>query len=111
MTPPPDPGSRRTATAGDSPYRLLGPGGPYDSDLPGTYGGHRRSKIYGTLDCPGALRHLKRGDTYAGSRVFFADVPTAVATGYRPCAVCLPEPYRLWRSTHPPGASTHPPGG
>ena len=30
-------------------------------------------------------------------RVFFADEATAVAAGYRPCARCLPEPYRDWR--------------
>lgn len=82
-------------------YRLLGPDGAYDSDRPGTYGGHRKSRIYGTLDCPGALRHLARGDTYVRSRVFFADVTAAVATGYRPCAVCLPVPYRRWRAEHP----------
>jgi catechol 2,3-dioxygenase-like lactoylglutathione lyase family enzyme len=29
--------------------------------------------------------------------VFFADEPTAVAAGYRPCAVCLPEAYRTWK--------------
>jgi methylphosphotriester-DNA--protein-cysteine methyltransferase len=29
--------------------------------------------------------------------VFFADERTAVAAGYRPCAVCLPEAYRQWR--------------
>lgn len=81
-----------------STYRLLGPDGAYASEAPGALGGHRKSKIYGTLDCPGALRHLARGDTYAHSRVFFADVATAVATGYRPCAVCLPGPYRAWRT-------------
>lgn len=83
-------------------FRLLGPDGPYASDHPGRYGGHRRSKIYGTLDCPGALRHLAHSDTYVRSRVFFADVATATASGYRPCAVCLPEPYRQWRSSPPP---------
>jgi methylphosphotriester-DNA--protein-cysteine methyltransferase len=28
--------------------------------------------------------------------VFFADEATAVATGYRPCATCLPENHRTW---------------
>jgi AraC family transcriptional regulator of adaptative response / DNA-3-methyladenine glycosylase II len=31
-------------------------------------------------------------------RVFFADEPTAIAAGYRPCASCLPERYAAWRS-------------
>lgn len=79
-------------------YRLLGPDGKvYASAVPGTLGGHRRSKIYGRLDCPGALRALARGGPYATHRVFFADEDAAVAAGYRPCAVCLPEAYRRWR--------------
>ncbi len=55
-------------------YRLIGADGrPYESRTKGTLGGHRRSKIYGRLDCPGALRVLARGNTYQKSRVFFAD--------------------------------------
>lgn len=30
-------------------------------------------------------------------RVFFADEQTAIAAGYRPCAVCLRERYREWK--------------
>jgi methylphosphotriester-DNA--protein-cysteine methyltransferase len=30
--------------------------------------------------------------------VFFADEATAVAAGYRPCAVCLPERYAAWKA-------------
>jgi AraC family transcriptional regulator of adaptative response / DNA-3-methyladenine glycosylase II len=30
--------------------------------------------------------------------VFFADEPTAVAAGYRPCAACLPDRYALWKA-------------
>jgi hypothetical protein len=79
-------------------YRLIGADGqPYDSPTKGTLGGHRRSKIYGRLDCPGALRVLARGNTYQKSRVFFADEATAIAAGYRPCAVCLRDAYRVWK--------------
>lgn len=79
-------------------YRLIGADGrPFDSATKGTFGGHRRSKIYGRLDCPGALRVLARGNTYQKSRVFFADEATAIAAGYRPCAVCLRNAYRKWR--------------
>lgn len=82
-------------------YTLLGADGqPYASDVPGTLGGHRRSRIYGRLDCPSALRVIARGG-YVRHRVFFADEPTAVAAGYRPCAVCLPERYRTWREAGP----------
>jgi methylphosphotriester-DNA--protein-cysteine methyltransferase len=31
-------------------------------------------------------------------RVFFADEATAVATGFRPCANCLPDRYREWKT-------------
>ncbi|WP_433343527.1 Ada metal-binding domain-containing protein [Streptomyces sp. CA-253872] len=78
-------------------YTLTGPDGrPYLSDVPGRLGGYRRGRVYGRLDCPSALRHLARGH-YAAWRVFFEDRETAVAAGYRPCAVCLPALYRRWR--------------
>jgi len=75
---------------------LVGPDGrPRVSATPGTLGGHRRLRIYGRLDCPSALRALARGQ-YVRHRVFFADAATAVAAGYRPCAVCLPDRYAAW---------------
>ena len=49
------------------------------------------------MDCPGALRHIAKGG-YVTNRVFFADVETAVAAGYRPCAVCLPVEYQAWKA-------------
>jgi methylphosphotriester-DNA--protein-cysteine methyltransferase len=80
-------------------YVLLGADGrPYASEEPGTLGGHRRSRIYGRLDCRGARQAIARGG-YVRHRVFFADEETAVAAGYRPCAVCLPEAYARWRGT------------
>jgi methylphosphotriester-DNA--protein-cysteine methyltransferase len=79
-------------------YRLIGPDGrEVLSETPGTLGGHRRSRIYGRLDCPSALRAIAKGG-YVRHRVFFADEATAVAAGYRPCARCLPERYRRWRA-------------
>jgi methylphosphotriester-DNA--protein-cysteine methyltransferase len=78
-------------------WTLLGPAGFYDSAVPGTLGGHRRQKVYGRLDCPSALRWIAQGH-YVRHRVFFADAQTAVAAGYRPCAVCLPEAYRRWKA-------------
>jgi len=79
-------------------YTLLGADNrPYLSPTPGRLGGHRRSKLYGRLDCPSALRALAAGG-YAAHRVFFADTLTAVAAGYRPCAVCLPQEYREWKT-------------
>jgi methylphosphotriester-DNA--protein-cysteine methyltransferase len=78
-------------------YTLLGPSGPYRSAGPGTLGGHRPARIYGHLDCPSALRAIARGG-YVNRRVFFADAAAAVASGYRPCAVCLPAEYRSWKA-------------
>lgn len=79
-------------------YRLVGPdGAPYESATPGTLGGHRRSKIYGRLDCRAARRAIARGGPYASHRVFFADEATAIAAGYRPCAVCMRPAYARWK--------------
>lgn len=79
-------------------WTLIGAdGAPYRSSTPGTLGGHRRSRIYGRLDCPSALRAIARGG-YVTHRVFFADEATALAAGYRPCAVCMRERYRRWKA-------------
>ena len=78
-------------------YHLIGKDGkPYDSEPPGTLGGHRKLKIYGRLDCPSALRYIARGQ-YVAHRVFFADEETAIAAGYRPCGKCMSEAYRRWK--------------
>lgn len=81
-------------TDSERTWRLLGADRRvHDSPVPGTRGGNRRLKIYGRLDCPNALRWLAQGH-YARNRVFFADKTTAVAAGYRPCAICLPAEWR-----------------
>ena len=42
-------------------WTLVGADGrSYESAVPGRLGGHRRSRIYGRLDCPSALRALRR---------------------------------------------------
>ncbi len=80
-------------------WTLVGRDGrSYESDRAGTLGGHRRSRIYGRLDCPGAARAIARGG-YVTHRVFFADEAAAVAAGYRPCAVCLREAYDRWKAS------------
>jgi Metal binding domain of Ada len=79
-------------------YVLLGADcRPYLSTMPGQLGGHRRSKLYGRLDCPAALRAIAAGG-FVRHRVFFADEATAVTAGYRPCAACLPDAYRKWKN-------------
>ena len=81
-------------------YKLIDADGqPYESDTPGTLGGHRGNRVYGRLDCEGALRWIAKGH-YVSQRVFFADEATAVAAGYRPCATCMPEAYATWKLQH-----------
>lgn len=79
-------------------YTLIGKdGNPYQSSVPGTIGGHRKLKIYGRLDCPSALKYITKGQ-YVQHRVFFADEEVAIAAGYRPCAICMPEAYKRWKN-------------
>ena len=78
-------------------YHLIGNDGKsYDSDELGTLGGHRKLKIYGRLDCPSALHYIAKGQ-YVQYWVFFKDEATAIAAGYRPCGVCMPEAYKRWK--------------
>lgn len=94
---PPDAADRENRS-GAGQFTLLGADGvPYTSSTPGRFGGTRKGHLYGRLDCPSALRAISRGG-YVGHRVFFADETTAIAAGYRPCAVCLPDKYRAWKS-------------
>lgn len=84
-------------------WTLIGRDGkPFSSEQPGTFGGHRRGRLYGRLDCRSALQAIERGG-YVKYRVFFLDEPTAVAAGYRPCAVCMPEAYAAWKAALAPG--------
>ena len=78
-------------------YTLQTTNGSIRSEVPGLVGGHRGLRIYGRLDCPSALRWIKMGH-YANRRVFFADVETATKCGYRPCSICMPELYRIWKA-------------
>jgi hypothetical protein len=92
--------SETVTTTTDQPrlWQLIGADGqPYESTQPGRIGGHRRSRIYGRLDCPAAMRAIARGG-YVSHRVFFADEADAMAAGYRPCARCLPDAYASWKA-------------
>ena len=91
----------------NKPFTLVGPDGkPYPSTVPGTLGGHRGGKLYGRLDCRAALQAIARGG-YVKHRVFFADEATAIAAGYRPCAVCMPQEYAVWKKSQGGGPSSH----
>lgn len=73
-------------------------GKQYISDHRGALGGHCGLKIYGRLDCPSANRYVAKGE-YVQHRVFFEDEKTAIAAGYRPCAKCMPEAYKIWKAS------------
>lgn len=78
-------------------YKLIGADGkPYESEVPGQFGGHKKLKIYGRLDCKSALSYIAKGQ-YVQNRVFFKDEETAKAAGYRPCAKCMPDEYKKWK--------------
>ena len=55
------------------------------------FGGNGPGRIYGRLDCRAGKRMNPR------NRVFFRDETEALAQGFRPCAVCLPEKYKAWK--------------
>lgn len=79
-------------------WTLVGPDRrPHQSQVPGSLGGHRKSRIYGRLDCRAALQAIGRGG-YIAQRVFFLDEADAIAAGYRPCAVCMPQEYASWNA-------------
>lgn len=101
----------RRPAAGDRSFTLIGADGrPYQSAVPGTLGGHRRRKGYGRLDCRAALSWIAKG-YYVSYRVFFADEATAIAAGYRPCAVCMPAEYRAWKEARQATLAGTPPAG
>ncbi len=80
-------------------YRLVAADGTITtSETPGAFGGHRKRRIYGRMDCKAARRALHMGGSYAQQRVFFKDEATARAAGYRPCATCMPEEYKAWKA-------------
>jgi len=79
-------------------YTLIGADGrSYLSEAKGTFGGQRRMRIYGRLDCKSALSFIARG-YYVEHRVFFKDEATAISAGYRPCGKCMRTEYARWKS-------------
>lgn len=77
-------------------YKLMGADGKeYFSEIPGTFGGNSRMKIYGRMDCPSALSAIRRfPGSYEKFRVFFADEKTALAAGFRPYGIYICEKYK-----------------
>ena len=55
------------------------------------FGGNKKLKIYGTLQCCSGKR-LKQSN-----RVFFGSRQEAIANNYRPCAHCMHNEYLNWK--------------
>ena len=56
------------------------------------FGGNRKLKIYGKLDCKSGKR-MK-----IINRVFFNTEEDAIQLGYRPCGNCMRTAYKKWKS-------------
>ncbi len=54
------------------------------------FGGNRKLKIYGTLQCKSGKR-MKREN-----RIFFVSESQAIKNGFRPCGHCLKKAYKKW---------------
>ena len=55
------------------------------------FGGNRKLKIYGSLNCASGKRMKK------ANRVFFTDESEAIQNGYRPCGNCMWAAYKQWK--------------
>lgn len=55
------------------------------------FAGNRKLGIYGMLRCTSGKR-MK-----AANRVFFPSEEEALRQGYRPCGICMREPYSKWK--------------
>jgi len=55
------------------------------------FGGNKKLKIYGTLNCASGKRMKKE------NRVFFISQKEAIENGYRPCGNCLYKKYKMWK--------------
>jgi methylphosphotriester-DNA--protein-cysteine methyltransferase len=55
------------------------------------FGGNKKLKIYGTLNCASGKKMKKE------NRVFFISEREAIKNGYRPCGNCLHKKYKIWK--------------
>lgn len=55
------------------------------------WGGNKKLKIYGTLECNSGKKMKTE------NRVFFVSEQAAIAEGFRPCGHCMREAYLVWK--------------
>ena len=58
------------------------------------FGGNKKLKIYGLLHCKSGKRMKLE------NRVFFISTSEAEKNGYRPCAHCMKDAYKIWRQNN-----------
>ena len=56
------------------------------------FGGNKKLKIYGLLNCKSGMRMLQQ------NRVFFSSEKEAKELGYRPCGNCMKAAYKSWQN-------------
>jgi methylphosphotriester-DNA--protein-cysteine methyltransferase len=56
-----------------------------------TFGGNKKLKIYGKLNCASGKRMKK------DNRVFFTSADEVKYFGYRPCGHCMRTEYKIWK--------------
>ncbi|MCP9769537.1 metal-binding protein [Lacihabitans sp. LS3-19] len=56
------------------------------------FGGNKKLKIYGKLNCKSGKRMKKE------NRVFFLSETEALENGYRPCGHCMHLDYKKWKN-------------
>ncbi len=57
------------------------------------FGGNKNLFIYGKLSCSSGKRMKVE------NRVFFETESQAVEAGFRPCALCMLQKYKVWKSS------------
>ena len=55
------------------------------------FGGNKKLKIYGTLQCKSGKRMKKQ------NRIFFVSQNEAIKHNYRPCGQCMIKEYKTWK--------------
>lgn len=65
-------------------------GNTYLNNNPGLPDGNKK------LNCPSAKKWIEKS-YYVNNKVFFENENIAISAGYRPCAICIPDKYKIWK--------------
>ena len=62
-------------------------------DLPNTFSGNKRTKVFGIASCSASNGH----QILEPDGLIFDNVDEAISLGFRPCARCMPTEYAKWK--------------